>query len=215
MIKKIIIFNLVFLLIIPVVFAEISLIDRTKIQDQITQIVNFVNNGNVDSILAIVSPNAKVNLNDEIDLNLRGKTIQLRQDIISYEDLGNNQVKVSGRFSAAGPGWNVDALSNYFIFEKLDDSWLLVDTNFHQRMGFSYVLRFIGKIFAITIPILIVLGIFWLWMLIDAISRQFDDKTLWIILIIVLSFLGAILYFFIIRRKLKQQEKNYGSQPPQ
>jgi|SRR3989338_2619344 len=204
-----------FLLSTSIVFAEVSSTDKSEIQNQITMIANSVNNNDINSILEVISPNAQPTLKSEIEQNLAGKMVQFQQSVASYEDLGNNQVKVKGRYAATGPGWNVNGMSNYYIFEKSGDSWMLVDTDFHQKMGAGYVFKTVGKIFAIIIPIFIVLGIFWLWMLIDAIRRQFDNKALWIILIIVLGFLGAILYFFIIRRKLKQQERGFGNQPMQ
>lgn len=43
--------------------------------------------------------------------------------------------------------------------------------------------------------------IFWLIMLIDCIKREFDQKALWIILILVLGIVGAILYYFMVKRK--------------
>ncbi len=195
-------FSFIFLLLSSIVFAEVSLNDRTQIQSQINQIVNFVNNGNVDSIIKLVSPNAKAGLSSEIDMNLMGKTMQFQQSISSYEDIGNNQVKVKGRFAASGPGWNIDGLSNYFIFEKSGDSWLVVDTDFHQKLGPGYVFTLIKKIFLIILPFLLIFGGFWLWMLIDCAKRQFEDKTMWILLIIFFNIIGAILYFFTIRKKL-------------
>ncbi len=56
-------------------------------------------------------------------------------------------------------------------------------------------------------PLIVVLAfsmltfIFWLWMLIDAIKNQKEDKVMWILLLIFLNFLGAILYYFIAKRK--------------
>jgi preprotein translocase subunit YajC len=202
-------------LIIPYASAEVSSFDKAQIQNQIKTITNSINNNDINSILNIISPNAGAELRTEIENNLAGSMMQFQQSVSSYEDLGNNQVKVKGRYAAAGPGWNVNGMPNFFIFERSGDSWLLVDTDFHQKLGSEYVLGMLGKIFAIIIPIFIIFGVFWLWMLIDAIKRQFENKTLWIILIIVLSFLGAILYFFIVRRKLKQQEKQQSSQSQQ
>lgn len=49
----------------------------------------------------------------------------------------------------------------------------------------------------------IVLFAFWLWMLIDAIMNQKEDKAMWVILIILLSVLGAIIYYFTQKRKRK------------
>jgi len=42
---------------------------------------------------------------------------------------------------------------------------------------------------------------FWIWMLVDCVKRDFDQKVLWIILILVLGWIGAIAYYFVVRRK--------------
>lgn len=199
-----------FLLCTSVVFAEVSSTDKTEIQNQITTIANSVNNNDINSIINIVSSNARPDLKNEIENNLAGQMVQFQQSVSSYEYLENNQVKVKGRYSAAGPGWNVNGMSNYYIFEKSGDSWLLIDTDFHQKMGAGYVFKLIGKIFLIILPFIIIFGAFWLWMLIDCIKRQFEDKTMWILLIIFFSFIGAILYYFMMRKKLIQQEKMQG-----
>lgn len=193
-----------------IVYAEVSSTDKTEIQNQITMIANSVNNNDINSIINIVSPNARPDLKNEIENNLAGKRVQFQQSVSSYENLENNQVKVKGRYSAAGPGWNVNGMSNYYVFEKLGDSWLLVDTDFHKKMGAGYVFKFIGNIFLIIFPFIIIFSAFWLWMLIDCAKRQFEDKTMWILLIIFFNFIGAILYYFMMRKKLIQQEKMQG-----
>jgi hypothetical protein len=59
----------------------------------------------------------------------------------------------------------------------------------------------IGWIFAI-IGIIVVIGTaFWIWMFIDCIKRDFKDKTLWIILLLLTNSLGAIIYFFVVKNK--------------
>ncbi|MCX8178253.1 MAG: PLD nuclease N-terminal domain-containing protein [Candidatus Aenigmarchaeota archaeon] len=197
----------IILIIFPLVLAQVSYSDKIEIQNQIITIKNSINNNDLDSIFSIISPNARPELRAEIENNIAGQTIKFDQSVSSYEDLGNNQVKVNGVYSAEGAGWNVNGMPNYFIFEKIGDSWLLVDTDFHQKLGSEYVFEFVGKIILIVFIVLLVLGAFWLWMLIDAINRQFENKTVWIIVIVLTGFLGAILYFFIVRRKLKKQEK--------
>lgn len=51
----------------------------------------------------------------------------------------------------------------------------------------------------------------WIWMLIDAAKRtnwkQESDKTLWIILIVLLGALGAIIYYFAVKRPLDKDNK--------
>lgn len=49
----------------------------------------------------------------------------------------------------------------------------------------------------------IVLGVFWLWMLLDAIKHQTKDKMMWVLLIAVLNVLGAIIYYFSEKRGRK------------
>ena len=43
--------------------------------------------------------------------------------------------------------------------------------------------------------------IFWLWMLIDAIKNQKENKFMWILLILLLNALGAIVYYLSQKRK--------------
>jgi len=154
------------------IFAELSSSDKKQIQNQVALIANSVNNNDMDTILGILSKNARAGLKDEIETNLRGKTIKFQQSISSYEDLGDNKVKVKGRFATEGIGWSVRELSNYFIFERVNGRWLLLDTDFHQKMGADYVFEIVSNIFVIITPILILLGIFWLWMLIDLNSEN-------------------------------------------
>jgi len=50
----------------------------------------------------------------------------------------------------------------------------------------------------------LVATIFWIWMLIDAItSKTLDgtEKIIWVIVVLFLHVLGALLYFFIARKK--------------
>jgi len=197
---------LTILLIIPVSFADISLSDKKEIQGQVELIVEAVNSNDIDSIIGIISDNARPELSSEI-YDIIGDIIQFQQTITSYEELGDNQIKVKGRYSAVGLGWNIQGLSNYYIFEKHDGSWLLVDTNFHQKTGADFIHGIFGKISLIMIPIFLILGSFWLWMLLDCRKRQFDDKTMWILLIIFFTFIGAMLYFFTVRKKLIKQGK--------
>lgn len=43
--------------------------------------------------------------------------------------------------------------------------------------------------------------VFWVWMLIDAIQNQKEDRPLWILILIFLNILGAIIYYFAEKRK--------------
>lgn len=54
------------------------------------------------------------------------------------------------------------------------------------------------------LPILL-LQIFWIWMLIDAIMHQEEDKIMWVLLIAFLNLVGAVLYFFMARAQRKNK----------
>lgn len=47
--------------------------------------------------------------------------------------------------------------------------------------------------------------LFWFWMLIDCLQRKkFEDKLVWVIVLIVLNILGAILYYFLVKSKKRR-----------
>lgn len=62
-----------------------------------------------------------------------------------------------------------------------------------------------GILFILFIILVVFIGsIFWIWMLIDAIvSRNLTDneKIIWVIIIFFTHFVGALIYFFVGRRK--------------
>ena len=59
--------------------------------------------------------------------------------------------------------------------------------------------------FMLIIVILLVLGlIFWIAMIIDCVKRNFkkdSEKIVWILVLIFLGVLGAIIYYFVVKRK--------------
>lgn len=64
--------------------------------------------------------------------------------------------------------------------------------------GFGMLVGF--GIFAILIGIF--LFVFWLWMLIDCLKRDFKkdvEKIVWILVMIFLHILGAVVYYFVVK----------------
>jgi hypothetical protein len=63
----------------------------------------------------------------------------------------------------------------------------------------------------------LVLFIFWILMLVDVFKRtnwkQPNDKTIWIVVVILLGYLGAIIYYFAVKRSLDKASKS-GMQGP-
>ena len=73
---------------------------------------------------------------------------------------------------------------------------MLAQSNGDAGAGFAIG----GGLFACVFG-LIALGafIFWLWMLIDCLTRRFEgsEKIVWALVVIFLYFLGALVYFFV------------------
>lgn len=45
---------------------------------------------------------------------------------------------------------------------------------------------------------------FWIWMLIDVVKKDFkdpNDKTVWILIVVLAGWLGGIIYYFVGRNK--------------
>ena len=65
-------------------------------------------------------------------------------------------------------------------------------SGFGMLMGFGLVAVLLGAL----------LFVFWLWMLIDCLKRDFKkdyEKIVWILVMIFLHILGAIVYYFVVK----------------
>lgn len=64
----------------------------------------------------------------------------------------------------------------------------------------------------------LVLTAFVIWMIVDAARRPMENKALWIILMVIFGIIPAVIYFFMVKRKLGPIKKATpavgGSQPP-
>lgn len=68
------------------------------------------------------------------------------------------------------------------------------------------------------VPVFLFVIAFWLWMLIDCLKRQDDKfavggnyaKLIWVLVMIFTGFIGALLYYFLIKRKIKDTEEMTG-----
>lgn len=188
-----------------IVFAQtnFSAIDKQQITGNLDSLVQAINAGDTQRISTLISPNNQT-LQSDIQERIRGG-IAYQLDYSPFdknvEEINQDQVKIKARFAASGVGWNVSGLSTYFVFEKQNNQWLITDTDFYKKLGADYVFGILKWVLVFGGPIFLLLFVFWLWMLIDCAKREFDDKVLWIILLIFLNFIAAILYFFIIKRK--------------
>jgi hypothetical protein len=194
--------------------AEVSDADKQEISAQMHLLIEAVNNSNTEKITDLLSPNASEELKLEIVNNIENKDIDYKQNIGLFEKLENNKIKVKGKYSASGLNWHSSGFSNYFIFEKNNNEWLLVESNFAKKLSIGYIFESIKTILLYIIPIFLILTIFWIWMIIDVATRPIDEKIVWVLIVIFLNFLGAIIYFFTARRKyLKTQKRKTNKNP--
>lgn len=45
------------------------------------------------------------------------------------------------------------------------------------------------------------LSLFWVWMLVDCLANQQEDKLVWFLVIFFLNLIGAFLYYLLARKK--------------
>ncbi len=63
-----------------------------------------------------------------------------------------------------------------------------------------------GFVIGIVLLLALIIAIvaFWIWMVVDCAGRRFkksEDKIVWILIIIFLHIIGAIIYYFGVKRK--------------
>lgn len=64
-------------------------------------------------------------------------------------------------------------------------------------VGFILLMLLIVAVFVLAF-------IFWIFMLVDCAKRNFkkdSDKIIWILIVVLLGIIGAIVYYFVIKRK--------------
>lgn len=203
------IFSMAILLFFPLVQADISQTDYEQIAYEIDELQVAINNGSLNYFNEKFSPNIKSHKKNNISSIINNYDINYTFSIEKIEKVQDNVFEVKGSSKASGldnfGSWEYNGFSNYFIFEKVDNEFLLLDTNFHTKFGSGFVWNYIKNILIVLIIIFLIFGSFWLWMLIDCLTREFDEKVLWALMIIFLQIIGAILYFFMIRKKLVEK----------
>lgn len=79
-------------------------------------------------------------------------------------------------------------------------------------LGALGVLSFMWLFMAFIFGLFIFLFVFWILMLVDCARRKFkksDEQIVWILVIALVGFIGALIYYFVIKRKdNKKTEEN-------
>jgi uncharacterized BrkB/YihY/UPF0761 family membrane protein len=70
------------------------------------------------------------------------------------------------------------------------------------------ILVMLGIFFLLLLVFALFIGMFalWIWMIVDCAQRKFkedSEKVVWILIIVLLSYLGAIIYYFVVKRSGK------------
>lgn len=68
----------------------------------------------------------------------------------------------------------------------------------------DFILLFFVLFWLLLIVVAILGTVFWIFMLVDAAKREFpkkDEKAVWIIVVALTGMIGALIYYFIVKRK--------------
>jgi hypothetical protein len=189
------------------VSAQINSIDKSEIRHLTDNIAKSISNNNPEFILQSISPNAPTTLKNEIiDFFDQQNVLFFIQKIDKYSQLNDHQIKIDCTISGSGLNWIVENKPAYYIFEKNDNGWYLIESDFYQQLKannsiLSYLFQFIISII-ISLAIIAILSIFWFWMLIDCIKKNVEDKAMWITVLILFNFLGSIIYYLVVKKQI-------------
>lgn len=168
----------------------------------------------------------------ELDKLLESST-QLVEQGFSSEEAGNEltwsgEKLISEAFRKENETWGLKYSFNTFQFQHCEINGKEVPCRLFldlARQGITTLFNETSPLFqwvenrlpyfisrGITLLLIaIVLGIlgflFWLWMLIDAVQYQRENKLAWILIIVFFNFLGALVYCFAGKLARKDQEK--------
>lgn len=79
------------------------------------------------------------------------------------------------------------------------------DYDTYGDADFSGAAAGLGVVFFIMMGVAGLVGlaatVFTIWMIVDAAKRDFDQKAMWIILMVLFNWLAALIYFFMVKHK--------------
>lgn len=128
-------------------------------------------------------------------------------DIYGYEttETADGAWHISGKYSIESRGssgeWSASGLSMFIDAEKFDDTYVITDTDLHEAIAPMNLSSFVSAIGILGFVGFFVAVAFYIWMLVDVVKYQKEDRTLWILVVLLGSVLGALIYFFAERRK--------------
>ncbi|MBN1883698.1 MAG: hypothetical protein JW885_16165 [Deltaproteobacteria bacterium] len=132
--------------------------DKEQIRWVLGSFETYLEQGNVQGILGLLSPNmpqaerdaitndlysrfASGGINFEYQANLTDEKITEIEPGVKYE--------VTGRFSVEAPNWNLSGLKATFVFERIGPYFYIAHTDVFEKMNPGEVFKFVGIIFVI------------------------------------------------------------------
>ena len=184
----------------PEFFAE------KEIQPQLQILVDSLNSSDGDALTNIIAEDATPSVK-EIPSRLAWNKIQYTIGNPEYDMIDGQHVKVTWKVASESSGVNgsvsINWLSHNAIFAKQNNVWKIVDGKFDPTTLWSVSWIFFASMGLIG-WIFIILGIFWIFMLIHAAKNDIHNKIVWIIVLCLLGVPAAIAYFFTERRRFKK-----------
>lgn len=193
---------------------EIAESDRKAIWVVLDELGQAIVREDIDSILSRLSPNIDREEYNNIKEAITEKFSSYDYTEYKFSPPAYQKIKIleqgrqvrfktgySEKYKRASGSGSSSGFSSNFVMEKIKGEWLILNTDFHTK---ERAMKLMGIILGFFVLLGIGCIIFWFWMLIDCIKRDFikpDDKVIWVLLIIFIQIIGAIIYYFMVRRK--------------
>jgi len=144
----------------------------------------------------------------------------IKEEVTSTEDTSLEDDELNGSWAELWT-WILDenieetientwSLDNSWVLDVQTSTWTITSkciVNWEEvdcKEAVSWFFAMWAKILLILWVVMFVFFVFWLWMFIHAISNKIPNKFLWIIILIFLSYLWAIIYYFVVKRKFSE-----------
>lgn len=77
-----------------------------------------------------------------------------------------------------------------------------------SSVGGGIFILFLMLIWLMFFVLAIIAFVFWIFMIVDVAKRKFkdeNDKVVWILIVVLTGIIGALIYYFVIKRKDKKK----------
>lgn len=198
--------------------ARVAEADRDAIWQVLDEIGQAMVREDLDSILVRLSPNMDAQERYKIKEALKEKFRKYdyteyrfsppdykKIEVIDPDEKLKFTVTYSEKYKGVSSSGSSSGLWSNFVIEKIDGEWLVLNTDFYTK---ERALKTAGVFFGSFMFLFMLAGaasfIFWLMMLLDCVKRDFakpNDKVIWVLVIIFIQAIGALIYYFVVKKK--------------